>query len=214
VSVDAEAESTEQPPAPARPALMSRRGATLAAGLVVLALVLGLLLAPGGPGGFALVHYTDSDLSLLVPSGWQDEDLTSPFGTAISGWSDAGSHESEVVTATRPAGLSPQARVQQIERRLALPAKSFYLGTVAFPGRAPVWALLYAQLGHAYAIFAFDACPVATAVTVTLTVSGSSVPADLQQSLAPAAEPICDGPAFTSPDRADLAIPLALPSSS
>jgi hypothetical protein len=187
----------------------------LTAGLVVLALILGLLLAPGGPGGFAVTHYTDADLSLLVPAGWKDENLASPFGTAVSGWSAAsGTHESEVVQATRPAGLSPQARVQQLERRLRLPAKSFYLGTVAFPGRGPVWALEYPLLGHAYAVFEFDACPIATAVTVTLRVSGNSVPADLQQTLAPGAEPICDGPAFTSPDRADLAIPLRLPSSS
>jgi hypothetical protein len=215
VSVDPQAESAEQPAAGERRALMSRRGATLTAVLVVLALILGLLLAPGGPGGFTVIHYTDSDLSLLVPAGWQDENLASPFGTAISGWRDAGGrHESEVVEATRPAGLSPQARVQQLERRLQLPAKSFYLGTVAFPGRAPAWALLYSQFGHAYAVFEFDACPVATAVTVTLTARGTSVPGDLQQTLAPAAEPVCDSSAFTSPDRADLAIPLRLPSSS
>ena len=182
---------------------------------VVLALVIGVIVAPGGPGGFTLKHFTDSNLSLLVPVGWQDENLAAPFGTAVSGWSDpGGSHSSEIVQAQRPAGLAPQARAQLLVRHLHLAPKSYFLGTVAFPGRGPVWALEYSRLGHGYAIFEFNACPTLTAVTVTLTVSGSSVPADYQQTLAPAAEPICDGPAFTSPDRADLAIPLRPPSAS
>jgi hypothetical protein len=182
---------------------------------VVLALLVGVIIAPGGPSGFIVNHFTDDNLSLLVPVGWTDENLAAPFGTAVSGWRDpGGSHSSEVVQAQRPAGLAPQARAGLLVRQLHLAPKAYFLGTVAFPGRGPVWALEYSRLGRAYAIFEFNACPTATAVTVTLAVSGSSVPADFQQTLAPAAEPICDGPAFTSPDRADLAIPLRLPPAS
>jgi hypothetical protein len=196
-------------------ALMSRRGVALTGVLVLAALVVGIIVAPSGVGGFALERYADANLSVLVPVGWNDEDLAGPYGTALGGWVDPGDvNSTETVQATRPAAGSPEQRATALAQQLRHRSGYLqsYLGPVAFAGGRPAWELEYAIDGHASAVFEFDACPVTTQVSVTLTASGAGVPADEQLDLPQGAEPICNGPAFTSPDRADLAIPLRLPS--
>ena len=75
-----------------------------------------------------------------------------------------------------------------------------------------VWLLQYSLGGTYTAVFEFDACTPAIAVTVTLDAPSSKALLSEENSLPEGAEPVCDGPAFTSPDRADLAIPLHFPS--
>jgi hypothetical protein len=205
------------PDAPGRGAvtLRSPRGLALTVGLVLVALIVGLIIAPGGPSGLLVSQYADANIAALVPVGWQNEHLAGPFGTALDEWVDPGnSSKYEIVQASRPANGSPQARARALAGRLRHRDGyvQSYLGTVSFAGGRPAWELEYSLDGHNYAVFEFDACPVATAVTVTLRASSSGVPDNEQLTLPEGAEPVCDGPAFTSPDRADLAIPLRLPS--
>jgi hypothetical protein len=87
-----------------------------------------------------------------------------------------------------------------------------YLGQVTFAGGRRVWLLQYSLGGTYTAVFEFNACTPAIAVTVTLDATSASKLGDEENALPEGAEPVCNGAAFTSPDRADLAIPLHLPS--
>ncbi len=205
---------TDEQAAP-RARIMGRGGVALTAVLVAGALVIGLVVAPGGAGGLALRSDSSSNLSLLVPVGWRSEDLVAPYGTALSGWFDTSdTHASETVRATLPAALTPRQRAQDLAARLHGRSAyvESYLGSVTLAGGRPAYVLEYTLDGYPMAVFEFDACHPAIAVTVTLSASSPGKLSAEQLALAQGAEPICDGPAFTSPDRADLAVPLTLPS--
>lgn len=181
--------------------------------MVVIAFIVGVLVAPGGAGGLAT--YRDGNLVALAPAGWKDESLVAPYGTALDGWVDGSNpKDSETVQGTLPARLSPQARAGARAgalRHLKGYAQS-YLGPLALPGGRQVWELQYALGGTDTAVFEFDACSPAIAMTVTLDASSPGRLKTEDDALPEGAEPVCDGPAFTSPDRADLALPLSLPS--
>jgi hypothetical protein len=193
---------------------MSRRGAALSAVLVVAALALGIIVAPGGPDGLALAPYSSSDIVALVPVGWQSEPLVAPYGTTELGWIDPGnSLASELIAATRAASPSPIARARKLAARLRRRPgyTQSYLGVVHLAGDRSLWSLWYAAGGVRYAIFEFDACAPTIAMTVTLT--ASSQPALNAEAVAipQGVEPVCDGTDFSTVDRADPSIPLRLP---
>lgn len=181
---------------------------------VFAALILGFAVAPRGQSGLVVHSVDDGNISLLVPAGWKTEGLVAPHGTAISGWFDAGNPENqEIVQASDPERSSPQARIRALAAQLAHRSgyTPGYLGTVVFPGGRRAWTLLYALKGAAFAVFDYDVCGPPIAMTVTLSASSAGKLRDNAAVLPQSAFAICNGTAFTSPDRADLAIPLSLP---
>jgi hypothetical protein len=193
----------------------SGRGAAVAILAVIVAFLLGFLIAPRGHGGLVVENDRDQSLWALVPTGWKNEDLVAPYGSALDGWlAVTNPRASETVLATRPSRTAPQLRARRRAAQLR-PLRGYqqtYLGPVAFAGGRIVWLLQYSLAGTYTAVFEFDACAPAIAVTVTLDAPSSASLLAEENALPEGAEPVCDGPAFTSPDRADLAIPLHLPS--
>jgi len=179
--------------------------------VAVIALVVGIVIAPGGPGGLVLRSYNDGNLWALAPAGWKKEALVTPYGSALASFVDEGkAADSETVRASDPAGPSPRARA--VARAHQLGHVAYLLDTVAFGGGRLAWLLQYMLGGSYSAIVEFNACTPAIAMTVTLTASSESALARELDELPEGAEPVCDGPAFSALDRADLAIPLHLPS--
>lgn len=199
---------------PQEPGRGSRRGiATIV--LLAVAFIVGFIVAPGGPGGLALTSYHDQNLWALVPVGWKNEGLVAPFGTAKAGWVDtADPQDSETIQATLPAARAPQARASA--RADALRSvrgyEQGYLGQLTLAGGRQVWLLQYSLSGTDTAVFEFDACAPAIAMTVTVDASSAAALSREDDALAEGAEPVCDGPDFSDRDRADLALPLTLPS--
>jgi len=155
--------------------------------------------------------YRSPDLSLLVPASYQDEFLTAPHDTAIAGFSDpAHPADTEVVQATTPDRGTPRSRILALNATLRneVGVARGYIGPVVFPGGQGAWEILYTLDRVAYAVFSFDSCGGAIAVTVTLSNSSERTLASQQQALPQAAGPICNGPAFSRRDRADAAVPL------
>jgi hypothetical protein len=178
----------------------------------VAGLALGVVIAPGGGGGLAA--YRSQNLWALVPSGWKDEDLVSQFGTARAGWFDISNPlDSLTVRGTAPAGAAPQARAVARARELGKSA-SGYVYRISWPGGRSAWEVLYTLHGVHTALFEFDGCSPRIAMTVTLNASSLSKLSDMEQALPQGAAPVCDGSAFSSPDRADVGVPLHPPSGS
>jgi len=176
---------------------------------VTFGVAIGLIFASSGGGGLAT--YRSPDLWALVPAGWKDLNRVAPYGTALASWVDLDSPANAItVRATALAGVSPRARAFVRSRELGSATKS-YVYEVSWPGGRSAWEVLYTDHDVHTALFEFDACSPAIAMTVTLNASSSSRLFDMEQTLPQGAEPVCDGTAFTSPDRADVAIPLHLP---
>ncbi|HUB76655.1 MAG TPA: hypothetical protein VL977_06345 [Solirubrobacteraceae bacterium] len=193
---------------------ISRRSAAVVL-LVALGFLVGFLVAPRGPGGTPLATYHDDDLWALVPAGWEDEGLVAPYGTARVGWVDGSDpHESETVQATLPASASPQARASARAAQLhgLSGYAQAYLGPLNLPGGRATWLLQYSLSGTYTAVFEFDACTPAIAMTITVDAPTPTLLSRLDDDLAEGAEPVCDGPAFSAGDGADVALPLTLPS--
>jgi hypothetical protein len=194
----------------------SRRSRGLGATVLALvAFLIGFFVAPRGPGGLVLASYHDQNLWALVPAGWKDEAAVAPFGTAKAAWFEISDpHDSETIQAALPAQLSPHARATA--RAAALRAVDGYvqgyLGPLTLAGGRQVWLLQYSLSGVDTAVFEFNACSPAIAMTVTADASSAGALATEEDAFAEGAEPVCDGPAFSNADRADLALPLALPS--
>jgi hypothetical protein len=175
----------------------------------VVGLVVGLVLAGGSRG---LATYRSADLWALVPSGWKDAGLVAPYGTGLAGWFKASNPtDSIVVRATAPAGPSPQARAFARARALGAKTRS-YVYEIQWPGGRSAWVVLYTHDAVHTALFEFNACSPAIAMTVTIDASTSGTLAGYENTLPQGAEPVCDAAEFTSPDRADIALPLHLPS--
>ena len=160
--------------------------------------------------------FRGSNLAALVPTGYQDLNLTAPHGTALIGWADPNEpQDSETVQAVLPASASPQARLLALAATLRnRPGVALsYRGPVniLFPGGLVVPELEYTTHLGPTAVFAFDACSHTVAVTVTI--SNTSRPGldTLSAVLPQSANALCHGPTFSNQDRADAAIPLALP---
>jgi hypothetical protein len=172
---------------------------------------LGVIVAPSGGGGLAA--YRSQNLWALVPAGWKDENRVSPYGTAVAAWFDtANPLDTIAVRAAAPARTAAEARAFARARALGK-SHSSYVYRISWPGGRSAWEVLYTLAGVHTALFEFDACSPAIAMTVTLNASSSGKLFDMEQDLPQGAEPVCDGAAFTSPDRADIAVPLRLPAS-
>jgi hypothetical protein len=167
--------------------------------------------------GHYFASFRGSNLAALVPTGYENLNLPAPHGTALAGWADPGEpQDAETVQATIPAGASPQARLLALAAKLRnTPGVAVsYRGPVniVFPGGLVVPELEYTTHLGPTAVFTFDACTHTIAVTVTI--SDTSTPSldGLSAVLPQAANALCSGPAFSNQDRADVAIPLTLPS--
>jgi hypothetical protein len=180
---------------------------------VAVAVFVTRLIVEASNGGTAFVAYRSADLVTLVPSGYADQLLAGPHGTAIAGFaSPSQTADSVTIAATAPPGGSPHARI------LALAAKlhdtpGVQLGliyAVALPGgtAGSAWEVLYQLAGADYAVFEYDACNRAIAVKLTLSAVSIGLLGELEQTVPQSAQPICDGPDFSSRDRADTSVPL------
>jgi RNA polymerase subunit RPABC4/transcription elongation factor Spt4 len=190
------------------------RGLLICLIAVAAAVFLTRLVVNAANSGLRYVSYRSSDLAALVPSGYRDQLLTAPHGTAIAGWADpANPLDMETVKGTRPAAATPHGRLLALNARLRNEpgVARGYLGTVMFPGGQQAWELEYTQAREAYAVFTFDACNRAIAMTVTISSTSERRLGGLSLVLPEGAKPICDGPAFSNRDRADPAVPLSLP---
>jgi hypothetical protein len=196
------------------PSAFPRRTA-IAVLAVIAAFILGLLVAGGGHGGLVLETDRGGNLWALVPTGWKDAGIVAPYGTELDTWADpADPRSSETVLAKAPASVAPRARATLRAAQLR-PIKGYvqgYLGPVTFAGGRIVWVLQYELSGTYTAVFEFDACSSPTvAVTVTVDAPSAGKLSAEVNALPEGAEPVCNGAAYTSPDRGDLAIPLHLP---
>lgn len=193
---------------------LTRRTAT-ALLVVIGAFFLGLLVAPGGRGGLVLETDRGENLWAIVPTGWKDAGIVAAYGTVLDTWSDpADPRSSETILAKAPSSVTPQARASLRASQLR-PIRGYvqgYLGPVTFAGGRVVSVLQYELSGTYTAVFEFDACSSPTvAVTVTVDAPSAGKLSSEVNALPEGAEPVCNGQAFTSPDRGDLAIPLHLP---
>jgi RNA polymerase subunit RPABC4/transcription elongation factor Spt4 len=164
--------------------------------------------------GLRYVSYRSADLTALVPSGYQDLLLASQHGTAIAGFAKPTDvTEMETVKAKLHASGSPRSRMLALAATLrnTVGVARGYLGPVTFPGGQIAWALEYTLDHTAWAVFTFDGCNRAIAVTVTLSSRSEHQLSALSLVLPESAKPICDGPAYSNRDRADPAVPLSLP---
>jgi hypothetical protein len=162
-------------------------------------------------------YYRSSNIAVLVPQGYRDLFLAAPHGTAIAGFaSSAHTRDTETVKAALPARGTPASRLAALARRLRdTPGVALsFLGvtSVVFPGGLRVPSLYFTYNGAANAVFTFDACRHTIAVTISLTAAKRRLLSDLSAVVPQSANAICDGPDFSAQDRADTAIPLALPS--
>jgi hypothetical protein len=160
--------------------------------------------------------YRSGDLIALVPSTYRDLYPTAPHGTAIGEWADpAQPRDTETVSATVPAVGTPRSRIDglatSLGRQPGVAVAATGPVTVYFAGGLAVPTLLYQMGGADYETFDFDSCNHAVAVTVTLSAASDGLLQSLSLVLPQSANAMCDGPDFSDQDRADAAIPLALP---
>ena len=216
-SVEINAASAECPYCGARQfrhrPILSWRGllATLVA--VAVAVLVTRLVVDAANSGLRYVPYRSSDLAALVPSGYTDQLLAGPHGTAVAGFvNPSQAADSELIQAKAPRGGTPHERAVAMAAKLrdtpGVALGSLY--SVAFPGEAAgsAWEILYRLEDADYAVFEFDACSAAVGVTVTLSAASLSLLDDFELVLPQAAAPICDGPDFSNRDRADPSVPL------
>jgi len=163
--------------------------------------------------GVSYVPYRSSDLAALVPSGYTDELLAGPHGSAVAGFvSPSQASDSELIQATTPPVGTPHSRAVALEAKLRRTAGVALGGLYSdeLPGSAPgsAWEVLYTLAGADYGVFEFDACGRTIAVALTLSADSVSLLDDLSKVLPQNALPICDGPDFSNRDRADTSVPL------
>jgi RNA polymerase subunit RPABC4/transcription elongation factor Spt4 len=161
----------------------------------------------------SFASYRSDDLVLLIPSGYTDQLLSSPHGSAIAGFvNPSQADDSETLKATAPAGGTPRSRAFALAGKLrTTPGVELApVVEVALPGggRGSAWELLYMLDGADYAVFEYDACDHAVGVTLTLSASKQSLLDELELAVPQSAQPICDGPDFSAIDRADTSVPL------
>ena len=108
--------------------------------------------------GLSYVSYRSSDLAALVPTGYTDELLAGPHGTAVAGFVNSSqTADSELIQASIPVGGSPHARVEALAAKLrdtpGVALGSIY--AVSLPGGRPGSAaeILYTLAGADYAVF-------------------------------------------------------------
>ena len=122
-----------------------------------------------GSGGLAVYHGQDLGHSSR-PAG-RTRALSAPYGTAAAGWVDLGDVANSItVRANKPAGRPPEARAFARARALGSATKA-YVYEISWPGGRSAWEVLYTDHDVHTALFEFNACTPAVAVTVTLDAS-------------------------------------------
>jgi RNA polymerase subunit RPABC4/transcription elongation factor Spt4 len=193
--------------------LLGWRGLLVCLVAVAIAVVVTRIVVDAANGGLSFEPYRSSDLAALVPSGYTDELLAGPHGTALAGFvNPSQSADSEMIKATTPPGGTPHERILALQAQLSR-TPGVALGSVysdSLPGAGPgsAWEILYQLAGADVAVFEFDACNGSVGVTVTLSAHDIGLLDELEPVLPQSALPICDGPDFSSRDRADTAVPL------
>ena len=191
--------------------ILGWRGLLVCLAAVAVAVVVTRAVVDAANSGLRYVSYRSSDIAALVPSGYSDELLAGPHGTAIAAFMDPSqAADSETVTATTPASATPHGRALALAAKLRNTA-GVALGSVyavTFAGGQPAWELIYKLAGADYAVFEFDACNHAIGVTVTVSADHVGLLDELELVLPQAAQPICNGPDFSGRDRADTSVPL------
>jgi RNA polymerase subunit RPABC4/transcription elongation factor Spt4 len=193
--------------------ILNWRGLLVCLAAVAVAVLVTRIIVDASNSGLRYVLYRSSDLSALEPTGYNDELLAGPHGTAIAGFvNPSQTADSELIQATKPVGGTPHSRAQALAVKLRnTPGVAMgLLYSVALPGEGPgsAWELLYKLEGADYAVFEFDACSQTVGVAVTLSAANISLLDELELVLPQAAQPICDGPDFSNRDRADTSVPL------
>jgi len=162
--------------------------------------------------GLHFVAIDGDNLAAFVPSGWQNQLLVGPHGTAIAGYANpSAAADTETVTATLGVTGTPRSRMLALYQKLANEpgVARGYHGSVTLPGGEVEWTAYY-TLDRAYdAVFLFDACNGSIGMNVTISATSATELQALSTVLPGSAEPICDGPAFSGRDRADASVPLA-----
>jgi RNA polymerase subunit RPABC4/transcription elongation factor Spt4 len=162
--------------------------------------------------GLHFDSYDSSNLSAFVPTGWQNQILVGPHGTAIVGYANPSSAaDTETVTATLGATGTPHARLLALYGKLGNEpgVARGYHGAVTLPGDEVEWTVYYTLDRAFYAAFLFDACNGSVGMNVTVSASSATELQVLTTVLPGSAEPKCDGPDFSARDRADTSVPLA-----
>jgi RNA polymerase subunit RPABC4/transcription elongation factor Spt4 len=198
-----------------RQPILGWRGAIvcLVAVAAAVALTREIVLSRGGAVRFT--SYRDANLSALVPWGYHDLNLASPHGSALAGWANpSDTDDNETVRATLGTNASPISRVaaQASALRNVRGAAVGFRGTIVLPGGLSVPVVEWTRYGNSHAMVAFVGCNRTIALTVMISATSRSRLDQLLQALPQGANAICTGPAFSGRDRADVAIPLALPS--
>jgi hypothetical protein len=198
-----------------RQPILGRWGALVCLILVAAAVVVTRQIVIARPHHY-FAFFRGSNLAALVPTGYEDLNLPAPHGTALIGWADPNQpQDSETVKAVLPASASPQSRLLALAATLRdTPGVALsYRGpvNVIFPGGLVVPELEYTTHLGPTAVFTFDACTHTVAVTVTISDTSRPGLDSLSAVLPQAANALCNGPAFSNQDRADVAIPLTLP---
>jgi RNA polymerase subunit RPABC4/transcription elongation factor Spt4 len=198
-----------------RQPILGWRGAIVCILLVAGAVVAtrAIVLASGGATRYT--SYRDGNLAALVPWGYHDLNLAAPHGTALAGWADpVDPADSETVRASVPVGGTPQSRIdaQASTLRNVRGAAVGFRGTIVLPGGLAVPVVEWTRYGNSHAMVAFDACGRTIGLTVSMSASSRERLDQLLLALPQGANAICTGPAYSDRDRADAAIPLALPS--
>ena len=180
---------------------------------VAIAVFVTRIVVDAANSGLKYVPYRSSDLAALIPSGYTDELLAGPHGTAEAGFTDPNqAANSELIQATTPRGGTPHQRAVAAAAKLRN-TPGVALGSIfteQLPGGVPGSAteLLYTLSGADYAVFEFDACNQSVGVTVTLSAETVGLLNEFSEVLPQSALPICDGPDFSNRDRADTSVPL------
>jgi RNA polymerase subunit RPABC4/transcription elongation factor Spt4 len=180
---------------------------------VALAVFITRLIVEASNASTAFTAYRSEDLVSLVPSGYTNELLAGPHGTAIAGFADPSqTADSVTIQATAPPGGTPRARVLAVARKLR-DTPGVQLGmvyAVTLPGATPgaAWEVLYQLAGADYAVLEYNACGQAIGVKLTLSATSIGLLGEFEQTVPQSAQPICDGPDFSDRDRADTSIPL------
>jgi RNA polymerase subunit RPABC4/transcription elongation factor Spt4 len=194
-----------------RQPILGWRGLLVCLLAVAAAVLVTHLVIDAPSGALRYEPYRSASLVALVPSGYSDQLLAGPHGTAIAGFvNPTQAADSEQIEASTPAGGTPQARMLALAARLRNQAgvAEGSLGHVVVPGDVDVWELEYTLAGVDHAVFAFDACSQTIGVTVTLSTDSVGLLDELSLVLPQGAAPICDGPDFSNRDRADTSVPL------
>jgi len=199
-----------------RQPILGWRGALVCLVAIAAAVLVTRQIVEAHPSPASFSYYRSSDVALLVPAGYGNLYLAAPHGTALVSFaSPSQPGDSVTIKATAGAPGTPVSRLRALARQLRnTPGVALsYRGvtSIVLPGGLHIPSLYYTLDGNDLAVFGFDSCRHTIGVTITLSTTTRRLLAQLSAVVPQSANAICDGPRFSIQDRADVAIPLALP---